>query len=213
MSATQNLPLLQRNKDMSATQNLSTTRNPGYMIQLDALRGIAVFAVMLEHYVTSNLSGSILSYLKPILQWGRSAITLFFVLSGFLISGILLRCRNTINSNNHSIGFTLQRFYIRRFLRQSPIYYLTLAVTSIGFNQVRSVFFLHLTYTTNIMTLFRGEWDQTSSHLWTLSEEQFYLIWPCVMLFLPKKHLLKAIFITIVLGVVSNKNRARLQPA
>jgi peptidoglycan/LPS O-acetylase OafA/YrhL len=51
---------------LSATQNLSTTRNPGYMIQLDALRGIAVFAVMLEHYVTSNLSGSILSYLKPI---------------------------------------------------------------------------------------------------------------------------------------------------
>lgn len=199
---------------MSATQNLSTTRNPGYMIHLDALREIVVFAVMLEHYVTSNLSGSIVSYLKPILHWGRSAITLFFVLSGFLITGILLRCRDTINSNNQSIGFTLQRFYIRRFLRKYPIYYLTIAVTSIGLNQVRSVFFWHLTYSTNIMTLFRSEWDQTSSYLWTLSmEEQFYLIWPFVMLFLHNKHLLKVIFITIVLGVVSNKNRARLQPA
>lgn len=197
-------PLLQNNKDMSSTQNLSKTRNPDYMIQLDALRGIAVCAVMLEHYVPSNVSGFILSYLKPILHWGTSAITLFFVLSGFLITGILLRCRDTIKSNNQSIGFTLKRFYIRRFLRIFPIYYLTLAVTAIGFNQVRSVFFWHLTYTTNIMILFRGEWDQTSSHLWTLSmEEQFYLIWPCVILFLPKKHLLKAIFITIGLGVIS----------
>ncbi|MEG4321324.1 MULTISPECIES: acyltransferase [unclassified Microcoleus] len=189
---------------MSATQNLSKTRNPGYMIQLDALRGIAVFAVMLEHFVTSNVSGSILSYLKPILHWGTSAITLFFVLSGFLITGILLRCRDTIKSNNQSIGFTLKRFYIRRFLRIFPIYYLTLAVTAIGFNQVRSVFFWHLTYTTNIMVLIRGEWDDTSSHFWSLAmEEQFYIIWPCVMLFLPKKYLLKAILITIGLGVVS----------
>ena len=60
---------------MSITNKPSQTTSSGYMIQLDALRGIAVFAVMLEHYVPSNVSGFILSYLKLILHWGTSAIT------------------------------------------------------------------------------------------------------------------------------------------
>lgn len=60
---------------MSIINKPSQTTSSGYMIQLDALRGIAVFAVMLEHYVQSNVSGFILSYLNPILHLGTSAIT------------------------------------------------------------------------------------------------------------------------------------------
>jgi len=155
------------------------------------------------NYIPSNISSSFLSFFKPTVHWG-SAVTLFFVVSGFLITGILLRCRDTINSTKQSAGFTLRRFYIRRFIRISPIYYLTLAVTAIGFEQVRDVFFLHLTYTTNIMVLIRGEWEQTSSHFWTLSmEEQFYLIYPFIILLLPTKYLLRAILITIILAPLS----------
>jgi len=189
---------------MKEFKKVSQSSSLGYMVQLDSLRALAVFGVLFEHYVPDDLPGSTLSYWKSTLSLGSSAVTLFLVLSGFLITGILLRSRDTINPTTQSARFTLWIFYIRRFLRISPIYYLTLIVTAIGFNQVRSVFFWHLTYTTNIMVFIRGEWDSYSSHLWTLSlEEQFYLIWPCLMLFLPKKYLLKAIFTTIILSVIS----------
>jgi peptidoglycan/LPS O-acetylase OafA/YrhL len=177
-------------------------KNKGYMIQLDSLRALAVLSVALLHF-TPDVPNSFASSLRPIYQLFHG-VPLFFVLSGFLITGILLRCRDIIRSNNQSVGFTLRRFYIRRFLRIFPIYYLTLFVTALIFKQVRSVFFWHLTYTTNIMVFLRDSWDTTSSHFWTLSmEEQFYIIWPCIILLTPKKHLLKAILATVLLAVVS----------
>jgi peptidoglycan/LPS O-acetylase OafA/YrhL len=73
------------------------------MIQLDSLRGLAVLTVMFEHYVPSGSSS--LFYWKPILDLGISAVTLFFVLNGFLITGILLRCRDTINRSGDRASF------------------------------------------------------------------------------------------------------------
>jgi peptidoglycan/LPS O-acetylase OafA/YrhL len=178
-------------------------KNFGYMIQLDSLRAIAVLSVMFSHFTPTNVSNSFAAALKPVYGW-FPGVPLFFVLSGFLITGILLRLRDLVSSNKQSIGFTLKRFYIRRFLRIFPIYYLTLFVTAIIFKQVRSVFFWHLTYTTNIMLFFRGTFDETSSHFWSLSmEEQFYIIWPFIILLVPEKHLLKSILLTIPLAVIS----------
>ncbi|MBW4646944.1 MAG: acyltransferase [Goleter apudmare HA4340-LM2] len=175
-------------------------KSPGYMVQLDSLRALALFGVMIEHFLPESIYGSFLSSWKPAfpLEWG-SGVTLFFVLSGFLITGILLRCRN-ISPTKQSIGFTIQRFYIRRFLRIFPIYYLTLAVAVIIFEKVRSDFFWHLTYTTNVMVFVQG-FDEYATHFWTLAmEEQFYLVWPLVILLLPEKQILKAILITISLS-------------
>ena len=175
---------------MKAFKNLSQTSSPGYMVQLDSLRALAVFCVMVEHYIPDGISNSFLSSWKPAfpLGWG-SGVSLFFVLSGFLISGILLRCRDSIGSTKQSTRFTLQRFYIRRFIRIIPIYYLALIVAAILFKKVRSDFFWHLTYTTNIMVFVQDSYDRYATHFWSLAmEEQFYLIWPFVMLFLPNKH-------------------------
>jgi peptidoglycan/LPS O-acetylase OafA/YrhL len=175
----------------------------GYMVQLDSLRAIAVLSVMLSHFTPANVPNSLASSLVSIYDW-FPGVSLFFVLSGFLITGILLRCRDTIESNNQSFGFTLGRFYIRRFLRILPIYYVTLFLTAPISNQIRSVFFWHLTYTTNIMVFLRTTFDETSSHFWSLSmEEQFYIFWPFLILLTPKKHLLKVIITTVVLAIIS----------
>ena len=187
---------------MTLLKQHSQANSPGYMIQLDSLRALALFGVMFEHFVPESVYRSILPSWKPpyTLEWG-SGITLFFVLSGFLITGILLRCRDIISSNKQSIGFTLQRFYIRRCLRIFPIYYLTIAITAILFKQVRSEFFWHLTYTTNISVFVHDSYNEYATHFWTLAmEEQFYLVWPIVILLLPKKQLSKAIFVTIFLA-------------
>jgi peptidoglycan/LPS O-acetylase OafA/YrhL len=178
-------------------------QNEGYMIQLDSLRAIAVLNVMFSHFTPANVPKSFASSLFPVYDW-FPGVPLFFVLSGFLITGILLRCRDTMESNQQSFGFTLKRFYIRRFLRILPIYYLTLFVTAIIFKQVRNIFFWHLTYTTNIMVLMKGSFDETSTHFWSLSmEEQFYLFWPFIILLIPKKYLLKVILATIALAFIS----------
>jgi peptidoglycan/LPS O-acetylase OafA/YrhL len=178
-------------------------KNTGYMIQLDSLRAIAVINVMFVHFTPANIPNSFASALNPIYDW-FPGVPLFFVLSGFLITGILLRLRDDVNSNQQSLSSTLRIFYIRRFLRISPLYYLTLFVTAIIFKQVRNIFFWHLTYTTNIMVFLRGSFDETSTHLWSLSvEEQFYIVWPFVILLIPKKHLLTSILATIILAVVS----------
>lgn len=187
---------------MNVFKKFSQTSSSGYMVQLDALRALALFGVMVEHFVPASVYSSLISSWKPAcpIEWG-SGVTLFFVLSGFLITGILLRCRDIIRSTKQSVIFTLQRFYIRRFLRIFPIYYLTLVVGAIIFEKVRSDFIWHLTYTTNIMVFVNDSFDQYATHFWTLAiEEQFYLLWPLIILFLPKRQLLKAIFITIALA-------------
>lgn len=171
------------------------------MVQLDSLRALALFGVMIEHFVPVSTYASFISSWKPAspIEWG-SGVTLFFVLSGFLITGILLRCRDIIRSTKQSAAFTLKRFYIRRFLRIFPIYYLTLVVAAIIFEKVRSDFIWHLTYTTNMM-VFIHDWDEYATHFWTLAiEEQFYLLWPLIILLLPQRQILKAILITIALA-------------
>ena len=172
------------------------------MTQLDSLRALALFGVMIEHFVPESIYDSFISSWQSAspIEWG-SGVTLFFVISGFLITGILLRCRDIIGATKQSTVFTLQRFYIRRFLRIFPIYYLTLVVAAIIFKKVRSDFIWHLTYTTNIMVFVQDSFDAYATHFWTLAiEEQFYLLWPLIILLLPQRQILKAIFITIALA-------------
>lgn len=76
-------------KNMKEFKKVSQSSSLGYMVQLDSLRALAVFGVLVEHYVPDDLPGSTLSYWKSTLSLGSSAVTLFLVLSGFLITGIL----------------------------------------------------------------------------------------------------------------------------
>jgi peptidoglycan/LPS O-acetylase OafA/YrhL len=118
-------------------------------------------------------------------------VLLFFVLSGYLITGILLQCRALVQSGVESTGYTLRQFYIRRFLRIFPIYY-TILVTGwmLHDNVIRDSIWWHFSYTSNIYLALRGDWHTPISHLWSLSvEEQFYLIWPVLILRLPQREL------------------------
>jgi len=168
---------------------------PRYMVQLDALRALAVFGVLVHHFLPQEF------FLNSKLHWGSLGVRLFFVLSGFLVTGILLRCRALIDLNNQDKWFTIRRFYVRRFLRLMPVYYLAIFATKIiAFHSISTKTLLwHLTYTSNIYFSFH-EWDATTSHFWSLAvEAQFYLFWPLIIIFLPNRYLLTAIiFITVM---------------
>jgi peptidoglycan/LPS O-acetylase OafA/YrhL len=166
------------------------------MIQLDGLRALAVLAVLLSHFGASN------SLIVRSLPWGSMGVRLFFVLSGFLITGILLKCREFQNSGQ-AAGGLIGKFYARRFLRIFPVYYAVLFVaTLVNIRPVRDYFWWHLTYMSNIRYALQGSFAGPGSHFWSLAvEEQFYLIWPLLVLFVPKRGLVPLNVAIVALAV------------
>jgi peptidoglycan/LPS O-acetylase OafA/YrhL len=168
------------------------------MPQLDALRFFAVLAVMVAHnWHPSKLPGPLGD-----LDWAGLGVRLFFVLSGFLITGILLDCRGKVDSTAQPAMFFVRQFYARRFLRIFPIYYLVIFIALlVNLESSREVWGWLITYTTNVYITFYGDWVGSLGHFWTLAvEEQFYLIWPWLVLFLPRKWLIPAMLLTIPLS-------------
>ena len=140
--------------------------------ELDGIRAIAVLLIMWIHLPVSFLGeGSV--ELRKLLLPGNLGMDLFFVLSGFLITRILLVDREAPHA--------LRDFLTRRFLRIFPTYYLLLAVLvpTMMWEEVVAC----ATYTTNYAFLFMHG-SSYMSHAWSLAvEEQFYLIWsPLVIL-------------------------------
>jgi peptidoglycan/LPS O-acetylase OafA/YrhL len=97
--------------------------------------------------------------------------------------------------------FVARQFYARRFLRIFPIYSVTIAVLLVlGVGPTRHVAPWLLTYTTNIYIWHYG-WIHPLSHFWTLAvEEQFYLVWPCLLLFAPRRWVVPTLVGLIVLA-------------
>ena len=156
------------------------------MVQLDALRAFAAAGVMYFHFLAHGDVGG--------LPWGGWGVQLFFCLSGFLITGILLKCRESAKVDG-GYGWQLRQFYIRRTLRIIPLFYFVILATALANVQpVRETIWWHLSYTSNFYFSLRGDWNGPVSHFWSLAvEEQFYLFWPFLILFVPEKHLLRAI--------------------
>jgi peptidoglycan/LPS O-acetylase OafA/YrhL len=149
------------------------------MAQLDGLRAVAVGAVMLQHFWLG----------AGLFDFGAMGVRLFFVLSGFLITGILLKSRELLDSGEQRPSFALGRFYIRRFLRIFPLYYaVLLAAWLLRLWGTRGEMGWHLAYLTNVDLFLRGRWWGDISHFWSLAvEEQFYLVWPLVILLAPRR--------------------------
>jgi peptidoglycan/LPS O-acetylase OafA/YrhL len=162
--------------------------------QLDALRAFAVLAVMLAHF-----SPTIQAFAPEL---GFAGVRLFFVLSGFLITGILLRCRERIAAGTSPAGFQLQQFYLRRALRILPAFYATLFVAAaLQMGSARPTFWWHFFYASNFLLALRGTWLDLVTHFWSLAvEEQFYLIWPWLVLFVSPRRLPLLIVFGGVLG-------------
>lgn len=166
----------------------------GRFRQLDGLRGFAVLAVLVSHTMPA---------VRPVLNPGVFGVRLFFVLSGFLITGILLRARAQVTAGQESARHVFFAFYVRRFLRIFPLYYaVLLGAALLDLPHVRETFFWNLTYLSNYFIAARGEWPgQPVNHLWSLAvEEQFYLAWPAVVLFTPRRWLLPLLLTVIALG-------------
>jgi peptidoglycan/LPS O-acetylase OafA/YrhL len=162
-----------------------------HLPQLDALRTFAVFAVMLGHFAPDATAA---------LPLGQLGVRLFFVLSGFLITGILLNCRQLVAAGARPIG-VLGRFYGRRFLRLIPPYYALLAIMWIAaIPTVRDSLPWHIAYASNFFFSRAGAWHGETSHFWSLAvEEQFYLLWPLVVLFpAPRPRTIAVLMIALV---------------
>jgi peptidoglycan/LPS O-acetylase OafA/YrhL len=156
---------------------------------LDGIRAFAVTMVFLEHFGGGSHGGRILSLLNVVRLHGWLGVDLFFVLSGFLITGILFDTRN----DSHFF----KRFYMRRCLRIFPVFYLAVAVllalTPLLHYQWRAGHLLFLVYMGNFLgnydfsyyTIFSANHDTfraSIGHFWSLCvEEQFYLLWPVIV--------------------------------
>ncbi len=166
-----------------------------YIKGLDGLRGMAIILVMLFHFRLYDFGEIGISV-------GWVGVQLFFVLSGFLITRILLADRA------HSLSSYLKKFYWRRSLRIFPLYYAYLLVLTLAFVFVdfppelgEKAPWLY-TYTYNYTRL-SSEWTHSIffTHLWSLSvEEQFYLLWPLFIFFVRGRSLKVALLAIIVLA-------------
>ena len=148
----------------------------GYLRQLDSVRTIAVAMVIATHWIP-----------KATTFWfnGGMGVKVFFVLSGFLITGILLDARGQADQSGVGRTAVLKNFYARRFLRIFPLFYATLALTFLlGVPTVRQFIWWLMFYLGNVLLALHGQWLSGIAHFWSLAvEEQFYLVWPVLILF------------------------------
>jgi len=152
-----------------------------YIPELDGFRGLAITLVVIGRYWEFHGSNSYARILAQ--RIAHLGVLLFFVLSGFLITGLLYRER----SLSGSISF--KRFYTRRALRLLPAFFLFLSIVAVLMRlglvtDVRRIEFLEcLLYLRNIF----GQ-SLSLGHIWSLSlEEQFYILWPITFFLLPRK--------------------------
>jgi len=167
------------NNDSSASARVAIRRDAARssaavprMDELDALRGLAALAVVVFHADARWFC------------WGWASVDLFFVLSGYLITAIILR-------HGRSPGF-LKSFYARRALRIWPLYYLAVGLVAAAtpwlvHKPEWSALPLTLTFTQGVSEYWTGRaapgFSRYLGHTWTLAlEEQFYLIWPALLL-------------------------------
>ena len=165
----------------------------GFIPALDGLRGIAIILVMLHHFTYYRPTAGSDGLIGSVLFFGWSGVDLFFVLSGFLITGILL---DTRRSERY---FTT--FYARRTLRIFPLYYLVLFLALVVLPQFPAlhvvvageVEFLppewpYWVYLTNFSIVERGWAHGWVDVAWSLAiEEHFYLVWPLVIWLCPPR--------------------------
>jgi peptidoglycan/LPS O-acetylase OafA/YrhL len=154
---------------------------------LDGLRAVAVGIVIIYHAGYDRVSGDL-------------GVTAFFVLSGFLITWLLLK------EEDKNGTISLRSFYLRRSLRIFPAYFVFVAISfaldlALGDPWDLKSVVSAVTYTINYRNAFFGH-DGPIPHAWSLAvEEQFYLVWPVLLIALMRSRKLLSGLIGIILGV------------
>ena len=172
----------------------------GYIKEFDAIRALAVLLVIIHHWLPEK------HFLNAYTPNGVIGVTLFFVLSGFLITRILLEQKKKAESGNIKKIIALKNFIARRSLRIFPIYFFLLMVLYIIRNEeMLTNAAWYLTYTSNILYYKNQYFPGGLAHTWSLGvEEQFYLFWPLLMLHINKKLLPQLIIFFIIMGFSCN---------
>jgi peptidoglycan/LPS O-acetylase OafA/YrhL len=171
---------------------LSRVRIP----ELDGIRGLAILTVLGYHLVAYSMQlwsqaygeqWSAFPKLARLLTWpGFLGVDIFFVLSGFLITGILLDTKD----DEHF----LRNFYARRALRILPLYLAVLATIACAYSGIGKFLLLSVFFLSNLSLLLGIRWV---GPLWSLSvEEHFYLIWPWVVKATSRRTLVKIALLT-----------------
>jgi peptidoglycan/LPS O-acetylase OafA/YrhL len=183
---------------MVTFSSISIKAGNHHIKSLDGIRGLAIVLVLALH---------LFEYFKWF-GFGWIGVDLFFVLSGFLITGILLETKGKKNS--------YKNFIIRRILRIFPLYYLfltlffcTIPITNwrnliphFEYLQVNQIWFWF--YIQNWLAAINDNWPQQNilSHFWSLAiEEQFYVVWPILVFSVPRKNILWICLFLICLSV------------
>ena len=176
-----------------------------YFKELDGIRAIAALMIMFCHFfqILNNKTAGFL-FVNKLANLGGTGVSLFFVLSGFLITRLLLKSKF---DKNYFLNF-----YARRALRIFPLYYLFLTIYYFiypyFFNEKITSFkdqIFYWTYMQNFAMTFHwgGGWFGPV-HFWSLAvEEHFYFIWPLVVLFTKINRLRNVIYIILGIAIVS----------
>jgi len=170
---------------------------------LDGIRGLAILLVVAGH----------IFYRYPIFKFGWIGLNLFFVLSGYLIT------QRLYVHYLENRGSYFRNFYVRRVLRIFPLYYGSLIFFFVllplfytryhsYFGELQKLQIWYWTYTSNWMIIFRGLPQQPLFfHFWSLAvEEQFYIVWPFLFLFLVRKRNPAALMIALIVGSAVLRN-------
>jgi peptidoglycan/LPS O-acetylase OafA/YrhL len=180
---------------------------------LDGLRFIAFFTVFIHHTLnvqcfSSNPQSELYRFVFAIKSNGALGVNLFFVLSGFLITYLL------INEKQQHHKINVPHFYMRRILRIWPIYFLVVAAGFIIFPLLKKMMGdvpaethaagWYMLFVSNFEMIRKGFADSSLLNvLWSVGvEEQFYLAWPLIMTLSPRKHLPKVLALLIAVTII-----------
>jgi peptidoglycan/LPS O-acetylase OafA/YrhL len=170
-----------------------TSHDKGHNRALDGLRFVAFLLVFFFHALQWSRWGNL-----PFIRFGYLGVPIFFVLSGFLIGGILLDLKDK-QRPGFGLAAKLKTFYVRRALRIFPVYYLFIGILAAllalsGRNDpiARNSFVWHLSYLTNFRSFVVGMNQVHEGHFWSLAvEEHFYMLAPLVVLLVNPRTLVR----------------------
>ena len=171
-----------------------STKSLAYSPHLDGLRALAVLGVLFEHFDMP---------MPDLIRCGPLSVRFFFVLSGYFITLSLWKVKDEIREQRNGTFWPVGKFYLSRLLRIGPPFYLALLIGAIfGIDEVRTNFFWLATFQANNYIAYVGHWPEAISHFWSLAvQEQFYVIWPLVILTLPRRWFLPTMAAFIVFGL------------
>jgi peptidoglycan/LPS O-acetylase OafA/YrhL len=172
----------------------------GYIKQLDFIRAMAVILVIVSHWIPRHT--------YTFIELGTLGVDIFFVLSGFLITTIILIKKDEIEENTNSLSKrkAIWNFIVRRALRIFPIYYFLLIILYIGYdllpNPIPQDWPYYCFYLQNIRFYIMNQVAGGKvAHLWSLAvEEQFYFFWPWLLYYVNKKYVKNILFTGFILG-------------